>query len=319
MAKNNNHIYFKITTIPATLERDSKEFELFYDKYLTSKQFADHNEAYKAFQEDAHKHYLFGKIYSLSVATVYSDENGVEKIGVKVIKGTEKNILQTFFNLYTEELFKESKSVLWRAEFTLPFVAMRAIKNDVKRDSAPDISPFNKRVWNLSCLDLFEHITGLGYYVPSFEEIAFMFNIEVDAIEPAKVNYLLAAKEESTIDESSISEVTALVNIHRKLQNLEPIQEVISNIVSLNEEVIEVKELTVLEKLYNQNQLTPAIKEEIKKLTEKKKLTKKDIENLFVILRGVYIRNNFEQGDVDSKAVIAAKEKEIEEFIKTLK
>lgn len=315
--KNNNHIYFKITTVPATLERDSKEFEIFYDKYLASKQFADHEEAYKAFKEDAHKHYLFGKIHSISVSTVLSD-GGNEKIGVKVIKGEEKNILQTFFNLYTEELFKESKSVLWRAEFVLPFIAMRAIKNDVKRDSAPDISPFNKRVWNLNCLDLFEYITGLGYHVPSFEEVAFMFNIDVDVIEPAKVNYLLAAKEEDTIDESSISEVTALVNIHRKLQNLEIIEEVVSNVVIIEDMVIEVKELPLLERLYQNNAFTLDIQEGLKKLLAKKRLSKKDLSVIKDILYSCYIHCNFAEMDEDNKDVKALKEKEIEEFLNSL-
>lgn len=309
MAKNNNHIYIKITTVPETAEKDSKQFEMFYDKYLTTKQFADYDDAYKSFQEDAHKHYLFGKIYSITIATVLIDESGSEKIGIKVLKGDENNVLKAFYNLYTEDLFKESKSTVWRAEFVLPFIAMRAIKNGIKTEKAPDLNPFNKRIWNISCLCLHEYIKGVGYFVPSLEEVAYIFGVEVDTIESAKVNYLLRAGETDTIDESSISEVNALVNIHRKLLNLEIIEDKVVNVVTL-EKAVEVIELPLLEKLYNTGQFT---EEHIKELNIKLKgITEEEKPHVIKIILAHYLQKKDKVADKKRKT------QEVTDFINSL-
>jgi 3'-5' exonuclease len=80
----------------------------------------------------------------------------------------------------------------------------------------------------------------------------------------------------------------------------------------------EKEELPLLKKIYTNNAFTEEIKSELTTLISKKKLTKKDKENLFTILRGVYVRKNFERGDEDSKKVILEKETEINEYLKTL-
>lgn len=74
---------------------------------------------------------------------------------------------------------------------------------------------------------------------------------------------------------------------------------------------------TILEKLYENNSFTEELQEGVKKLIGKKKLTKKDKTNIFTILRGVYLRNDFINKDQDTKAVITAKEEEINEFIES--
>jgi hypothetical protein len=51
-------------------------------------------------------------------------------------------------------------------------------------------------------------------------------------------------------------------------------------------------------------------------MVKKKKPTKKEKEQLFTILRGVYVRNNFEANDLDSKKVIEQKENEIKALLK---
>ena len=75
-------------------------------------------------------------------------------------------------------------------------------------------------------------------------------------------------------------------------------------------------EVPLLERLYNNNQITLDIKNEVEGLVKKKKPSKKEKEQLFTILRGVYVRNNFEANDLDSKKVIEQKENEIKALLK---
>lgn len=75
------------------------------------------------------------------------------------------------------------------------------------------------------------------------------------------------------------------------------------------------KQINILEKIYRDNTLTEETKAELEKIFKKKKPAKKDKEHIFTILRGAYVRTNFENGDQDSKAVIEKKEKEINDFI----
>lgn len=310
---SNKHIYIKINTVPATEDRNSKEFELFYDKYKEAKTLGNYEEAYEQFLLDSHKHYLFGKIYSITVSSVHED-----KIVVKVIKGDERDVLQHFYNLYTEEFFKGAKSVIWRGEFVLPFLSMRAIKNKVTH-SGNDLSHFGKRAWGLSCLDLYEYLTGAGYFVPSLEEIAFVFNLETDFINNADTYKLIKSGQENVVDEAAINEIKTLINIHRQLQQQEVIEEVVSQVYTV--ENVEVKELPILERLYNDKNFE-AIKEDLEKLIKKKKPTKKDKENLEKIITSHAIQTidvmDFDEVKKQKEAFNEKIKEEIKNFINTL-
>jgi hypothetical protein len=317
--KNNmsKTIYFKINSVIEDKSSESRNFELFYDKYREIKEFKTHEQAHAEYINEGSKHYLFARIYSISVGIVDEENNNIR---IKVIKGeNEASIINTFLNVYSSEFGKEAKTVLWNADFTLPFLSMRALKNKI-RITIPALKTFGVKAWSLNCFDLFNHLFSLGNYKCSLEELSYLNGLSTsEFIDYTTVNHLIAAKEEQLIDNSSIQELKNIVNLHRIIITDSP---VIEDVVSVVEEVeveVEKAELPLLERLYTENIFSADIKEKLIKLLAKKKLTKKDKENLFVILRGVYIRNNFENNDVDSKTVIAAKEKEIQEFIDSLK
>lgn len=115
------------------------------------------------------------------------------------------------------------------------------------------------------------------------------------------------------ISEYCSRDVLATCNVFCKFIG-EPVVE-----MEVVKEKVKPKQLTALQKLYSSNELTNEVKTEIKDLVEKKKLTKKDKENLFTILRGVYVRCDFVNQDQDSKQTIMDKEDEIKEFINSLK
>ena len=80
---------------------------------------------------------------------------------------------------------------------------------------------------------------------------------------------------------------------------------------------VEIKNIPLLEKLYLQNYLSEEIKEELENILSKKKITKKDKENIQIILEGIYIRDTFMASD-DSETM-ERKKNEISEFLKTVK
>ena len=77
---------------------------------------------------------------------------------------------------------------------------------------------------------------------------------------------------------------------------------------------VEIKNISLLEKLYLQNYLSEEIKEELENILSKKKITKKDKENIQIILEGIYIRDTFMASD-DSETM-ERKKNEISEFLK---
>jgi hypothetical protein len=73
-----------------------------------------------------------------------------------------------------------------------------------------------------------------------------------------------------------------------------------------------------LKKIIDSNSFTEDIKKQLQTIISKKKLTKKDKENLYTILRGAWVRTDFVNYDNDSKQVVEQKELEIKKFIENL-
>lgn len=88
--------------------------------------------------------------------------------------------------------------------------------------------------------------------------------------------------------------------------------------IAQKSEPIEVKELSVLERLYQTNSFSAEIKKELEKTLKKKKITDKDKEGIKEIVLAVYIRDDFENNQQDGKKVIESKTQEVEEWLKTL-
>lgn len=88
--------------------------------------------------------------------------------------------------------------------------------------------------------------------------------------------------------------------------------------VAQKQQEVEIKQLSLLEKLYQQNSFTPEIKKGLEKLLNKKKITAKDKEGIKEIIYSVYVRTSFATNDEDKKEIKESKLKEVENFINTL-
>lgn len=273
-----NHLYFKITTLPQTSEEnlteEPRELQLFYNKYKEAKKLDSWYEACLEYFISAAKNPTFGRIYSITTAYVKDGQ-----INVKVLKGGEKAILQTFLNMTSQTTYKIT---LWNAEFVLPFLSTRAAKNKITATFHKDIYHYAKRAWNLSCLDLYAHIRGVGWYQPSLEETAFNFNLETDFVSGEDVYTTWKAGEER-LDLSSVEEIKTLINIHRLLEKEEPLEEVYSSVVVLEEDVEEQK-MGLMDRIFQKGEVTKELEKEL--LEKIKNYSEDDKKETVELLKG---------------------------------
>jgi hypothetical protein len=189
------------------------------------------------------------------------------------------------------------------------------LKNGMKIQGLPEgLVDIGKKAWTMQGICLQDMFNGIGWFKNSLEELAFLLNLETNFINGKDVYLNFLAGKEEELNQSIIDETFTLINCYRIIQGEEPCKDLNSTVVVL-ENVKEV-EVPLLERLYNNNQITLDIKNEVEGLVKKKKPSKKEKEQLFTILRGVYVRNNFEANDLDSKKVIEQKENEIKALLK---
>lgn len=303
------NLYFKLTTVPQTEDVAGKELELYFKKYQESNKLEDLNQAKEDYYLNAGKNPLFGKIYSLTVGYL----NGKEA-RISILKGDEKNIIQEFINLCNNEHFARHQVAGWNFSFLLPFLRVRAKKNKIHQKLHKDCEDLAKKAWTITGLDLFDMWSGLGWYKSSLEEVAELtFDLETDFVDGKDVYNLYKCEAFDKLDKSSADEIIALMNVHKGIKGEDFITDK-SVSVKVLEDVKEVEQ-SLLQKLYNNNQITLDIKNEVEALVKSKKPTKKEKEHLFTILRGVYVRCDFVNKDQDGKKVIEQKEKEIKELL----
>lgn len=223
---------------------------------------------------------MFGKIHSITIA--YCKEDG--SISALVLKGGEKEIIQRFFNLYNEDRFKGFKTVLWNADFTLPFITTRASKNDILSDYPKDLQHFGKKPWSLTCLDLQSYLKGCSWFSNSLAEWAYIYNLPADFVEGEDV-YTTYKSEggENELDRSSINEIVAMVNIHRKSEGEQPLVEVVSNVVVLENEVKPI-ELPIFNKIFNKGEVTKELEKQLLEVI--KDFSAQEKETVVEILKG---------------------------------
>lgn len=311
-------LYWKLQSINNTdyIEVGSEEFNLYREKFkknFETRELMSEEETLIHYAYNAWRNPLFSKIFSLTIAFV---DNGL--IRIKYLTGNEKDLLQTFLNELKGEFFKEYQLVHSDAEYMLPYLGTRLDINGFRTSLPKDLQYKGLRPWNLTGLSVRDFYQGAGVYKHSLKEIAWVYGLKTDYIEPVDEFTYYKQGKLANLQESAISEICTLVNVERMMRGEEPLHEATVATEKV-QEVKEVKPLNFLALLYENNTLTLDVKEGLEKQLSKKKLTKKDRENLYTILRGVYLRCDFENKDQDSKAVIEQKEKQIKEFLDGIK
>ncbi len=296
-----------------TLAPTEKQLELFQRKYKANfeqRTVYEGQELLDKYRLNGWRNGLFSEVTSIILAFEHEGT-----LRVKYIEGAEKDLLQNFNNLLRNS-FQDYQLVHFDAGIVLPYLGIRLLKNDLKV-SHNDLKyqGQNFKTWHLTGVDIKDYFKGAGDYSYSLEEIAYILNIDCEGIIPYEDEFnFYESGNFDALNNSAVKKIETLSKIHRKLNSLEDLQTVI--VKETVKDVVEEKPKDFLKELYY-NGMTEEVKQGLKQqiFGGKKKPTKKELEHLFTIIRGVYVQTNFESGQNDGKATIDKKEKEIKDIL----
>lgn len=308
----NNLLFFDIETVRG--EEVFDESHPSYDVWAWKQRDKETNEipeSKEVIESYYNKAALFaewGKIVCISVGYINN-----EKLHVKSFVGDEKDILTDFV-----DLVKKTGRMLAGfnlISFDVPYLRKRFFINGLEgyltEKQGNDVY---MKPWLLddAIFDLMVAWKGSGFVNSSMDELAMCFGIpsSKDDMHGNEVSKYFYEGKINEIAEYCEKDVAVTANILRRWKGdsiLEP---------QIKKEIKDKR--TVLQKLYASEELTDTIKKELEEALSKKKITKKDKDNLFKILRGVWVQTDFVNMNQDSKAVIADKEAELKQFLEEL-
>lgn len=309
---NNKFLYwaFQSSQYKNPSERELSIFQNKYKKDFEKRELYEGEELLDKFRLNGWRNALFSEVTSIILAF---ERNG--DLRVKYLQGSEKDLLQTFVNLLKSS-FQDYQLVHFDAGIVLPYINVRLNKNGFINPPHKDLKYHGLKPWGLTGFDLKDFYKGAGDYSFSLEEMAYILNIDATGVIPHEDEFTYYnAGDEETLKTSAIKKVEVMSQVHRELLGLNPLSTILTK-----EEVEKVAEYVPkdwLKELYHANSLTPEIKGGLanKIFGNRKKPTKKELQDLYTIIRGVYVRTDFTNKDQDSKSVVEQKEKEIRELL----
>lgn len=314
---SNKALYWKLQSINNTdmIEVGSDEFNIYREKFkknFETRELMSEEETLIHYTYNAWRNPLFSKIYSLTLAFVDG-----ETLRVKYLTGSEKDLLQTFLNEVKGEYFKEFQLVHSDAEYMLPYLGTRLDIHGFRTSLPKDLQYKGLRPWNLSGCSVRDYYQGAGVYKHSLKEIAWVYGLKTDYIEPSDEFNLYKKGDFDVLKFSAVNEIHILANVHRLMMGENAVNE-LSIAEQKVEAVEEVKPTNFLALLFESQAMTLEVRNGLEKQLKKKKLTKRDREVVREIILGVYLQNDFINNNQDTKAVIEKKTKEVDEFLNTI-
>ena len=302
-------LFFTIdtTTNSKDIVIDSKEYELFKAKMEASNESFDEEGLNTLYKDKAPLKLMYGRISTISIGFSKGKD-----FRVKTLKGSEEEILRQFADVAS----KFGLICGWNAlGFSLPTIVANSNKYFDVVDEFPDaFNPSGKKPWNLtSVIDVSDIVKGTYWGAPTLEEACYFYGIETNLLSGADVSKYFWNGREEEVYENSENKLVALYKLFNYVRwDKEEI-----NVVRANEET-KISGEDILRMIANTNSFTPKMKQTLYEHLSEKKLTKKDKDNLFTIIRGAWVQTDFINMNQDSKKTILEKEEEIKEFIKEL-
>lgn len=273
------------------------------DEYPTQEEVIEHYKK-KAALSPTHN-----KIICISMAVV---SKGI--VYVKSITGEQKDIIRQFCEVLQKGYIPCGFNIVG---FDFPVFRQKAFKEGLIESIPEKFNDAAKKEWafteikyETNIVDLMLYLKGTYFYNQSLAEACYLAGISSpknDNIEGSKVSEIFYLEGVDRIAKYCERDVVACVHLFQRMRN----EGLINEVVKLVKEI----KKPLLERLYSNNQITLDIKNEVEELLKNKPPTEKEKEHLFTILRGAYIRTNFESNDQDSKKVMELKEKEIKKLL----
>lgn len=292
------------------IEKDSKEFEMFQYKNRNKEtgELPTYEETAELYEKNGGLNPAHNKVVTISVGAFVKGEPYI-----KSFTGTQKEILEQFHSMLNSEGNKNKIYVGFNIVlFDFPQLRLKALQEGLHNQIPERLSDAGKKEWNFTeynrktnVVDLMLELKGTGYYPMSLEEACYITGIDSpkDDIAGHQVSDVYYSEGVERIKNYCEKDVKAVMDMFLKLVGKEEHKE-----EKLNGE-------DVLRMIANTNSFTPKMKQTLYEYLSKKKLTKKDKDNLFTIIRGAWVQTDFINMNQDSKKTILEKEEEIKEFI----
>jgi len=282
-------LWVSITTeaIEKELTEESPYFEAWQQKTDWDDKITNIDEVLARYKERAGLYKEFSFIKNISYGRCV---DGMLKVK-EIASNEEKQLIEEFFADVEKFVAGGVKFIggFGALNFTVPFVSFRATVNDIPTIPSFDIGGIPP--WGIKhVIDVQNLLRGSSTTGISLLGAAAALNIHYSE---ADINF-------------------TVVKIFCKYTNQPQPTEVI------RAGKVEVKEVPLLERLYQTNSFSADIKQGLEKLLKKKKITAKDKEAIKEIIYSVYVRTSFATNDEDKKEVKEQKQKEVEDFINSL-
>jgi 3'-5' exonuclease len=266
------------------LNTNSKEFELFQKKTRnkeTDKLLPD-NEVVEQYNKRAALKMCYTKIVSIGVGFIKEGE-----VHIKALEGDEKNLLKQFCTIANSFDYVCGANIL---AYDLPMVVANGMKHFNVPENLPDrFITSGKKTWELkSVIDLMDVFRGTHYSNTSVDEMCYHFDLPTPKtdLDGSMVSEEYWINGLDKINKYVKQDVFASVNIFKKMRFEQPFENFLDkNENTTLEPFVQEVELTLLQKLDSNKNIYASELTELKTILNKLKLTKKDKEIAFELIK----------------------------------
>ena len=249
----------------------------------------------------------FGRVVTIVVGRIKDN-----KIYLKSYASYDEKELLEGFNKDLELVYQSNpntKLVGFNSNgFDSPFLLKRSIINGVTPASPLDEG--TSKPWEMKALDLAKIWQGSAFYPDSLIAVATALGLPSpkDALDGSQVSKAFYEKRLPEIVTYCLKDVETTIRVYRKLAflpNLEEGFEIIGG-------AVEVEEQPLLQKIYATKAVTKEDKEQLKEILKKNKISKREKEIVFDLIKGAL-------SEVDVNFGAVKNSKEVNEIINQLK
>ena len=290
------------------IDINSREFELFRKKTRNREtdEYLPDNEVVLEYQKKAALKMCYTKIVCIGVGFIKDNE-----VHIKSLEGTEEEVIKQFCTIAQSfDYMCFSNGIA----FDLPMVINNGYRYFDVCEVLPDrFITSGKKQWNLDRLiDLQEVFKGTHYYASSLDEMCYHFDLPSPKtdLEGSQVSDEYWNNGIEKISKYVKQDVFACVNLFKKMRFEPPFETFLDKNSITNVEPF-VGEIPILQRI-NNKQLSDKEKEELKQIFTKKKITKKDKEMAFDLVKASL-------ADIDQNFGAVKNQKQIDEIINQLK
>lgn len=304
-------LFMDIEDVRRTKELDtvSREFELFRKKTRNREtdEFLSNEQVVLEYQKKAALKMCYTKIACIGVGFIKDGE-----VHIKSLEGTEEEVIKQFCNIAQSfDYMCFSNGIA----FDLPMVINNGYRYFDVCEVLPDrFITSGKKQWNLDrLLDLQEVFKGTHYYASSLDEMCYHFDLPSPKtdLDGSQVSDEYWNNGIEKISKYVKQDVFACVNLFKKMRFEQPFEVFIDKNQNTTVEPF-IQELPLLQKININKAISDENKIELKEILGKKRISKKDKDIIFDLIKASL-------ADIDPNFGAVKNQKQIDEIINQLR